>query len=93
MPSQSINTKIIKCPDTITQSTPSKTFALLLIEDHEMIDNFSGIDTVGGGHYSFCRRGQAAMILFFLKGQVKSPMLHNTRDGSEFYVPYISHYM
>ena len=34
------------------------------------------------------------MILFFIfKGQVKSPVLHNTRDGSEFYVPYISHYM
>ena len=27
----------------------SKTFALLLIEDHEMIDNFLGIDTEGGG--------------------------------------------
>ena len=24
------------------------------------------------------------MILFFFKGQVKSPILHNTRDGSEF---------
>ena len=30
---------------------------------------------------------------FFFKGQVKSPVLHNTRDGSEFYVPYLSHYM
>ena len=29
---------------------------------------------------------------FFYKGQVKSPILHNTRDGSEFYVPYLSHY-
>ena len=27
----------------------SKTFALLLIEDHKMIDNFLGIDTWGGG--------------------------------------------
>ena len=27
----------------------SKTFALLLIEDHEMIDNFLGIDTEGWG--------------------------------------------
>ena len=27
----------------------SKTFALLLIEDHEMIDNLLGIDTEGGG--------------------------------------------
>ena len=26
-----------------------KTFALLLIEDHEMIDNYLGIDTEGGG--------------------------------------------
>ena len=33
------------------------------------------------------------MILFFFKGQVKSPVLHNTSDGSEFYVPYLSHYM
>ena len=24
------------------------------------------------------------MILFFFKGQVKSPILHNTRDGSEY---------
>ena len=32
----------------------SKTFALLLIEDHEMIDNFLGIDTDGGvgGHWT-----------------------------------------
>ena len=28
-----------------------------------------------------------------VKGQVKSPILHNTRDGSEFYVPYLSHYL
>ena len=31
------------------------------------------------------------MNLFF-KGQVKSLILHNTRDGSEFYVPYLSYY-
>ena len=50
-----------------------------------MIDNFLGIDTdVGRG---------GVMILFFFKGQVKSPVLHNTSDGSEFYVPYLSHYM
>ena len=52
-----------------------------------MIDNFLGIDTdvdVGG---------VGVTILFFFKGQVKSPVLHNTRDGSEFYVPYLSHYM
>ena len=49
-----------------------------------MIDNFLGIDTdVGeGGDDSF-----------FFKGQVKFPVLHNTRDGSEFYVPYLSHYI
>ena len=29
------------------------------------------------------------MILSFFKGQVKSP---NTRDESEFYVSYLSHY-
>ena len=52
-----------------------------------MIDNFLGIDTdVGGG-------GVGVMILFFFNGQAKSPVLHNTRDGSEFYVPYLSHYM
>ena len=28
------------------------------------------------------------IILFFFKGQVKSPILHNTRNGSEFYVPF-----
>ena len=50
-----------------------------------MIDNFLGIDTDMG-------EGEGA-ILFFFKGQVKSPVLHNTRDGSEFYVPYLSHYM
>ena len=48
MPSQSINTEIIKGPDTITQSTLSKTVALLRIEDHEII-NFSGIDKKGWG--------------------------------------------
>ena len=55
-----------------------------------MIDNFLGIDTdIGGG-----RGGRGGMmILLFFKGQVKSPVLHNTRNGSEFYVPYISHYM
>ena len=37
--------------------------------------------------------GGGVMILFFFKGQVKSPVLHNTSDGSEFYVPYLSHYM
>ena len=37
--------------------------------------------------------GGGVMILFFFKGQVKSPVLHNTSDGSEFYVPYPSHYM
>ena len=43
MLSQSINKEIIQRPD-------SKTFALLLIEDHEMIDNFLGIDKdIGGG--------------------------------------------
>ena len=64
-----------------------------------MIDNFLGIDTEGGGdtgHYGFCHiMWHAVMILFlfFYKRQVKSPILHNTKDGSEFYVPYLSHYM
>ena len=79
----------------------SKTFALLLIEDHEMIDNFLGVDTEGGGggggdtgHFCFCHiMRHTVMILFFYEGQVKSPILHNTRDGSEFYVPCLSHYM
>ena len=55
-----------------------------------MIDNFLGIDTdIGGGGGG----GGGVMILLFFKGQVKFPVLHNTRDGSEFYVPYISHSM
>ena len=64
-----------------------------------MIDNFLGIDTEGGGdtgHYGFCHiMWHAVMILFlfFYKRQVKSPIPHNTKDGSEFYVPYLSHYM
>ena len=77
MLSQSINTEIIQ--DLI--QLLSKTFALLLIEDHEMIDNFLGIDTDIGGW------GGVMILLLFFKGQVKSPVLHNTRDGSEFYVP------
>ena len=49
----------------------------------------------GGGdtrQYGFCHiMRHAVMILFFYyKGQVKSPILHNTRDGSEFYIPYLS---
>ena len=60
-----------------------------------MIDKFSWIDTERGevGHYGFCHRRHVMMILFFFKGQVKSPILHNTRYGSELYVPYLSHYM
>ena len=49
MPSQSINTEIIKGPDTITQSTLSKTFALLLIEDQGLIQRGGGGAGVGGG--------------------------------------------
>ena len=49
-----------------------------------MIDNFLGIDKdIGGGGRGGW--GCGVMILFFFKGQVKSPVLHNTRDGSEFY--------
>ena len=74
----------------------SKAFVLLLIEDHEMI-LFRLIQRGDGdtGHYGFCHiMRHAVMILsFFYKGQVKSPILHNTRDGSEFYIPYLSHYM
>ena len=58
-----------------------------------MIDNFLVIDTDigrgGGGGWG----GVGVMILFFLKDRSSLPVLHNTRDGSEFYVPYISHYM
>ena len=57
-----------------------------------MIDNFLGLIQRGDtGHYGFCHRmWHAVMILFcivdsfFFKGQVKSPILHNTGDGSEF---------
>ena len=63
-----------------------------------MIDNFLGIDTEGGrgdtGHYGFCHRMQhAVMILFFLKDRSSLQYFINTRNGSEFYVPYRSHYM
>ena len=49
----------------------------------------------GGGtrDTGFCHRMWHAVIIFFLKGQVKSPILHNTGNGSELYVPYLSHYM
>ena len=31
-------------------------------------------------------------MILFLKGQVKSPILYNTRDGSEFmFLPYLTH--
>ena len=36
--------------------------------------------------------GVGVMILFFFKGQVKSPVLHNTSDGTEFYVPTICNF-
>ena len=52
-----------------------------------MIDNSAGIDK-GGGDIMACSDDS-----FLFKGQVKSPILQNTRDGSEFYVPYVSHYM
>ena len=89
MPSQSINIEIIKC---FVTKYSSKTFALLLIEVHEMIDNFSGIDTEAsggwGGRYGFCHRRHAVVnpFFFFLKHRA---ILHNTRDGSD-YVPYLS---
>ena len=44
------------------------------------------------GHYGFCHIMRHAVMILF-KGQVKSPILHNIRDGSKFYVPYLSHYM
>ena len=58
-----------------------------------MIDNFLGIDTEGGTLDTMVVAIECRDDSFFFKGQVKSPILHNTRDGSEFYVPYLSHYM
>ena len=59
-----------------------------------MIDNFLGTE---GGHWTLWFLPYNAACsddsFFFYKGQVKSPILHDTRDGSEFYVPYLSHYM
>ena len=49
-----------------------------------MIDYFSGVDT------EFLA-GAGTLYCFAKKGQVKSPILHNTKDGSNFYVPYFSH--
>ena len=58
-----------------------------------MIDNVLGIDTdVGGGGGGGGGVGVMILVCFF-KGQVKCPVLHNTRDGSDFYVPFLSHYM
>ena len=60
-----------------------------------MIDNFLGLIQRGDtGHYRFCHRMRHAVMIFFammiffsfFKGQVKSPILHNTGNGSEFYV-------
>ena len=62
-----------------------------------MIDNFLGIDTEGGHwtlwflHYNVACSDDS--FFFIYKGQVTSPILHNTRDGSEFYIPYLSQYM
>ena len=75
MLSQSINTEIIKWPDTITQRILSKTYALLLIEDHKIINNFSGIDTEvgwgggggGGGIMVFAIEGMQWWFLLFFK--------------------------
>ena len=62
-----------------------------------MIDNFLGFDTEGGHWTLWFLPYNAACsddsFSFFYKGQVKSPILHDTRDGSEFYVPYILHSM
>ena len=48
----------------------NKTFALLLIEDHEMIDNFLGIDTEGGRGtldiMVFCHIMRHAVMIHFL---------------------------
>ena len=56
----------------------------------------------GGGGWGHCTlwflpynavcSDDSFFIFIFYKGQVKSPILHNTRDGSEFYVLYLSHY-
>ena len=52
----------------------------------DMIDNFLGIGG-GGGHSTLW------LLPYNVKGQVKSPILRSTWDGSEFYIPYLSHYM
>ena len=67
-----------------------------------MIYNILGIDTVGGGgggagHYGVCHiMRYAVMILFliFIKDRSSLQYFITPRmDGSEFYVPYPSHYM
>ena len=61
-----------------------------------MIDNFIGIDT-GGGHWTLWFLPYNAACsdssFFFLKDRSSLQYFINTRDGSEFYVPYLSHYM
>ena len=53
-----------------------------------MIDNFLGIDTEGGHWTLWFLPYNAAcsddFLIFYYKGQVKFPILHNTKDGSKF---------
>ena len=69
-----------------------------MIEDHKMIDNFLGIDTEGGGRtldtmVFAIECGMQWWFFFFFKDRSSLQYFINTRDWSEFYVPYLSHYM
>ena len=85
------------------RGTLSKAVALLLIGVHEVIDYFSGVDKEffaggwGENNMVFCHRMLAVvkkkilllllLLLFLRTGQI------TIRDGSEFYIPYLLHYI
>ena len=61
--SHSVNTEIIKIPYR-NYSKYSKAFALLLIGVHEMIDYFSGVDTIFLDIMVYFHRRLAVVNLF-----------------------------
>ena len=44
------------------------------------------------GHYGFCHRRHAVLILFLKNKTNRSSLQYFITQGMEFYVPYFSHY-